>query len=73
MREEETQNVSITLRLHAHKLNLIATAFIVWYSIRVSHFHCVPLVVPDIGTVQTHDSDAIRLHRFEWACGSVWK
>src|SRR4029434_5687570 len=24
-------------------------------------------------TVQTHDSDAIRFHRFEWACCSVWK
>ena len=24
-------------------------------------------------TVQTHDSDAIRFHRFEWACCSMWK
>src|SRR4029434_449399 len=24
-------------------------------------------------TVQTHDSGAIRFHRFEWACCSVWK
>src|SRR4029434_205808 len=24
-------------------------------------------------TVQTHDSDAIGFHRFEWACCSVWK
>src|SRR4029434_508629 len=24
-------------------------------------------------TVQTHDSDTIRFHRFEWACCSVWK
>ena len=24
-------------------------------------------------TVQTHDSDAIRFHHFEWACCSVWK